>query len=126
VITKGGTNHLRDSGSYYFQNDALSAKNVFETAVPAFNKNQFGYSVGGPIVRNQLFFFTSYEGLRQSGARGSLFTVETPEFRRFVLQTRPNSIAARLLRDFTPGADPSSNFRDLGSPAAGQSATGPP
>jgi hypothetical protein len=125
VITKAGTNHLRGSGSYYFQNDTLSAKNVFETEVPAFSKKQFGYSIGGPIVRNQIFFFTSYEGLRQSGARGSLFSVETPEFRRFVQQTRPNSTAARLLRDFAPGADPTSNFRDLGSPAPGQSATGP-
>jgi hypothetical protein len=103
----------------------VSAKNVFETAVPTFNKNQFGYSLGGPIVRNRVFFFTSYEGLRQSGARGSLFTVETPAFRNFVLQTRPNSIAAGLLRDFAPGADPTSNFRDLGSPVPGQSTTGP-
>ena len=100
VITKGGTNQFHGSGSYYFQNENLSAKNVFETAVPAFDKNQFGYSIGGPIVRNQLFFFTSYEGLRQSGARGSLFTVETPQFRDFVVQTRPNSIAAKLLQEF--------------------------
>ena len=126
VITKGGTNQLHGSGSYYFQNDALSAKNVFETAVPDFYKHQFGYSVGGPIVRNRIFFFTSYEGLRQSGGRGSSFTVETPAFRDFVLQTRPDSIAARLFRDFAPGANPTSNFRDLGSPVPGQSAIGPP
>jgi hypothetical protein len=125
VITKGGTNQLRGSGSYYFQNDALSAKNVFETGVPAFRKDQFGYSIGGPIVRNHVFFFTSYEGLRQSGARGSLYSVETPAFRNVVLQTRPNSIAARLFRDFAPGADATSNFRDLGSPAPGPSNIGP-
>jgi hypothetical protein len=119
VITKAGTNQFRGSGSYYFQNDKLSAKNVFETSVPKFDKNQFGYSFGGPIVRNQLFFFTSYEGLRQEGARGSNFTVETPEFRNFVLQRSPNSIAARLLRDFAPAVDPTSGFRDLGSPAPG-------
>lgn len=64
VITKGGTNQFSGSGSYYFQNEDLSAKNVFETAVPEFNKKQFGYSIGGPLVRNRLFFFTSYEGLR--------------------------------------------------------------
>lgn len=125
VITKGGTNHLRGSGSYYFQNDTLSSKNVFETEVPAFRKDQFGYSIGGPIVRNQVFFFTSYEGVRQSGARGASYSVETPEFRNFVLQTRPNTIAARLLRDFAPGIDPTSDFRDLGSPVPGQSTTGP-
>jgi Carboxypeptidase regulatory-like domain/TonB dependent receptor-like, beta-barrel len=126
VITKGGTNQFHGSGSFYFQNEDLSARNTFETAVPEFTKKQFGYSIGGPVVRSRLFFFTSYEGLRQSGARGSLFTVETPEFRNLVLTTRPNSIAARLLRDYAPGADPTSSFRDLGSPAPGASATGPP
>ena len=125
VITKSGTNTFHGSGSYYFQNDDLSAKNVFETAVPTFDKNQFGYSFGGPIVRNQLFFFTSYEGLRQTGARGSNFTVETPEFRNFVMQRSPNSIAAQLLRDFAPAVDPTTGFRDLGSPAPGVNTIGP-
>ena len=126
VITKAGTNQFRGSGSYYFQNDSLSARNTFEAKVPEFSKHQFGYSFGGPIVRNQLFFFTSYEGLRQSGARGSTFTVETPEFRNFVLARNPNSIAALLLRDFAPAVDPTSAFRDLGSPAPGANVIGPP
>ena len=125
VITKSGTNQFHGSGSYYFQNDALSARNVFESSVPKFDKNQFGYSLGGPILRNELFFFTSYEGLRQEGARGSNFIVETPEFRNFVLQRSPNSIAARLLRDFAPAVDPTTAFRDLGSPAPGPNTIGP-
>ena len=116
VITKAGTNQFRGSGSYYFQNDQLSARNVFESSVPKFDKNQFGYSFGGPILRNQLFFFTSYEGLRQTGVRGSTFTVETPEFRNLVLQRSPNSIAAQLLRDFAPAVDPTSGFRDPREP----------
>ena len=110
---------------YYYQGDQLSAKNVFESSVPKFDKNQFGYSLGGPIVKNQLFFFTSYEGLRQTGARGSSFTVETPQFRNFILSTRPNSIAAQLLRNFAPAVDPTTDFRDLGSPAPGANTIGP-
>ena len=125
VITKAGTNQFRGSGSYYFQGDQLTAKNVFETSVPQFDKNQFGYSLGGPIVKNQLFFFTSYEGLRQSGARGQTYTVETPAFRNNILSTRPNSIAAQLLRDFAPAVDPTTDFRDLGSPAPGPNTIGP-
>jgi hypothetical protein len=125
VITKSGTNQFRGSGSYYFQNDQLSARNVFESAVPKFDKNQFGYSFGGPILKNELFFFTSYEGLRQTGARGSTYTVETPEFRNFVLQRSPNSIAAQLLRDFAPAVNPTTGFRDLGSPAPGANTIGP-
>jgi hypothetical protein len=125
VITKAGTNQFRGSGSYYFTGNQLSARNVFETSVPEFSKNQFGYSLGGPIARNRVFFFTSYEGLRQTGARGSTFTVETPAFRDFIQQTRPNSIAAQLLRAFAPAVDPTSNFRDLGSPAPGANVIGP-
>ncbi len=125
VITKAGTNQFRGSGSYYFTGNQLSARNVFETSVPEFEKNQFGYSFGGPVAKNRLFFFTSYEGLRQSGARGSTFTVETPQFRDFVVQTRPNSIAAQLLRTFAPAVSPTSNFRDLGSPAPGANTIGP-
>ena len=98
---------------------------MFESSVPKFDKNQFGYSLGGPIIKNELFFFTSYEGLRQSGVRGSTFTVETPAFRNFVQSTRPNTIAAQLLRNFAPAVDPTADFRDLGSPAPGANVIGP-
>ena len=64
--------------------------------------------------------------MRQSGSRASLVTVETPEFRDFVLRTRPNSIAAKLLKDIRPAVDPTSSFRDLGSPAPGVNLIGPP
>ena len=89
--------------------------------MPEFSKKQFGYSFGGPIVRNRLFFFTSYEGLRQAGGRGSSFTVETPEYTDFVARTYPNSIAANLFANYQPGAYPTSNFRDTGSPVPGGS-----
>jgi Carboxypeptidase regulatory-like domain/TonB dependent receptor len=125
VVTKGGTNQFRGSGSYYFQNNNLMATNVFETSVPEFTKHQFGYSLGGPIFKNELFFFTSYEGLRQTGARGQTYTVETPAFRDLVLRTRPNSVAAALLKQFPPAVDPTSDFRDLGSPAPGWNTIGP-
>lgn len=125
IYTKSGTNQLHGGASYYFQNNTLAARNTFEAIVPVFRRNEFGYFVGGPIVRNRTFFFTSYEGLRQSGGRAQLATVETPAFRDFVLRTRPNSIAAQVLRDFKPMLDPTSNFKDLGSPAPGPNSTGP-
>jgi Carboxypeptidase regulatory-like domain len=123
VISKGGTNTFHGSASFYYQDENFTTKNVFETAVPEFSKKQFGYSFGGPIMRNRLFFFTSYEGLRQAGGRGSSFTVETPEYRNFVARTYPNSIAAKLFTDYQPGAYPTSNFRDTGSPVPGGSST---
>src|SRR5690606_7269487 len=71
IISKSGSNELHGGLSYFFQNNTLSARNVFESGkVPVFRRNQFGYFVGGPIIKNRTFFFTSYEGLRSSGARG--------------------------------------------------------
>ena len=66
VITKSGSNEFHGSLFAFNRNRALSAKNFFATHLPkpAFNRNEFGGTLGGPIVRNKLFFFGSYEGLR--------------------------------------------------------------
>jgi outer membrane receptor protein involved in Fe transport len=125
VVTKSGTNEFHGGASYYFENNTLADRNEFEAAVPVFRRNEFDYYIGGPIVRNRAFFFTSYDGVRQSGSRASLVTVETPAFRDFVVRTRPNSIAAKLLGGFQPAVDPTLNFRDLGSPARGVNLIGP-
>ena len=76
-------------------------------------------------MKNRLFYFGSYQGLRLRQPQTRQATVETPQFRDFVLRTRPNSIAARLLRDFPPAADPTFNIRDIGSPAPGVQVAGP-
>ena len=125
VTTKAGTNIFHGTASFYHQNNALASRNVFEAKVPVVRKNQFGYSIGGPIIKNRTFFFHTYEGLRQSGARAQTYSVETPEFRDFVLSTRPNSIAAKLLREFAPAASPTKNFIDRGSPLPGVTRIGP-
>lgn len=129
VISRGGTNDFHGSAFWFLRNDNLDASNTFEArngSQPEFKQNQFGATLGGPIVRNRLFFFGSYQGLRQRQPVTRLATVETPEFRDFVLRTRPNSIAARLLRDFPPIANPTFNIRDIGSPAAGVQVAGAP
>lgn len=114
IISKAGGNEIHGGLSHYFQNNTLSARNVFESGkVPVFRRNQFGYFVGGPIIKNRTFFFTSYEGLRSSGARGGNITVETPEFRQWVQEARPGSIAAKLLRDFPATVVPTSSFVKL-------------
>ncbi len=125
VITKRGTNRFHGTLSEYFGNNTLSTRNVFEAQAPVWRKNQFNYTVGGPVIRNRTFFFTSYEGLRQSGGRGVVANVETEVLRDIVLRTRPNSIAAKLMGQFRPSAYPTYNIRDLGSPAAGVNVIGP-
>lgn len=119
IVTKSGTNEFHGSVWEYHSNNRLQARNFFDASVPVSRRNQFGYGIGGPIVRNRTFFYTTYEGARRSGSSSSNTTVETPELRNYVLQTRPNSIAAYILDKFRPVADPTINIRDVGSPLPG-------
>lgn len=128
VISRGGTNEVHGSAFWFLRNDNLDASNTFEARAgsqPEFKQNQYGAAVGGPIIKNRLFYFGSYQGLRLRQPQQRQVTVETPQFRDFVLRTRPNTIAARLLRDFPPLADPTFNIRDIGSPAPGVQVAGP-
>ena len=84
VTTKSGTNQLRGSLFEYHRNEALDAKNFFDSKVdpiPPFERNQFGGTVGGPIIRNRLFFFANYEGLREDKALTSRSSVPLAELR---------------------------------------------
>jgi hypothetical protein len=79
IITKSGTNQFHGSAFEYFRNSALDARNYFN---PVGNKqtlfinNQFGGSLGGPIVPDKTFFFGAYEGQRERV--GSNFNLSVP------------------------------------------------
>ena len=66
LITKSGTNNFHGTVYEYFRNDVLDARDYFSTTgpKPELRQNQFGGSVGGPIIRNKAFFFFDYEGFR--------------------------------------------------------------
>jgi len=78
ITTKSGTNDFHGSAFEYLRNQVLDARNFFQTGpTPSFKQNQFGGTVGGPIIKNRTFFFFSYEGMRQSAGFSSLNTVPT-------------------------------------------------
>jgi len=64
VVTKSGGNVFHGSVFEYLRNDKLDARNFFDRAKAPLRMNQFGGSVGGPIVKDKVFFFGSYEGYR--------------------------------------------------------------
>ena len=67
-ITRGGSSKLHGSAFEFARNSVFDAKNYFDVAtapIPAFSRNQFGGSIGGPIRRRN-FYFGNYEGVRQS------------------------------------------------------------
>jgi len=68
IVTKSGTNKLHGTAAEYFRNDGLDARNYFNPGPQpkaTFHNNQYGGSVGGPIVRDKTFFFGDYEGQRE-------------------------------------------------------------
>ncbi|HVJ08327.1 MAG TPA: TonB-dependent receptor [Acidisarcina sp.] len=67
AITRSGTNAFHGSAYDFLRNSALDARNYFDgPTIAPFRRNQFGGSIGGPVLRDKTFFFANYEGLRQS------------------------------------------------------------
>ncbi len=77
IVTKSGTNEFHGSAYEYFRNDHLNARNFFNSTGPkdAFHNNQYGFSAGGPIVKDKTFWYLAYEGQRESVAITSLNVV---------------------------------------------------
>ncbi|MBI1790185.1 MAG: carboxypeptidase regulatory-like domain-containing protein, partial [Acidobacteria bacterium] len=61
---KSGTNQLHGAMYEYFRNTVLDARGFFSPTRPQQNQNQFGFTIGGPIKRNKIFFFGAYDGYR--------------------------------------------------------------
>jgi hypothetical protein len=65
IITKSGTNEFHGNVWEFIRNEKLDARNFFAVDRPPLKRNQFGGTLGGPIIRNKTFFFGAYEGLRE-------------------------------------------------------------
>ena len=83
VITKSGTNELHGSAFLMHDNSRFGAKNFFfrDPKTPKSLVTVPGFTVGGPILKNKLFFFGGWEGLRERVNRSRLFTVPTADQR---------------------------------------------
>ncbi len=67
IVTRSGTNQFHGSIYEYFRNDIIDARNFFQTTgpKPELRQNQYGGSIGGPVIENKMFFYFDYEGFRQ-------------------------------------------------------------
>jgi hypothetical protein len=95
VATKSGTNDFHGSAFEFHRNSVLDARNFFARSClkrdssgnctsykPSFRRNQFGGVLGGPILRDKLFFFAGYEGQRRGQQEAGLATVPTALMRQ--------------------------------------------
>jgi Carboxypeptidase regulatory-like domain len=107
IVTKSGTNKFHGTAFEYFRNNALDARNYFNekgNLQAPFHNNQFGGSLGGPIVRDKTFFFVDYEGQREAVGTVSLASVPDPA----VLATATNPVIRALLQR-KPWPQPNAN-----------------
>ena len=81
VTIKSGTNQLHGTAYEFLRNDAFDATNFFSNLngapKPEYRQNQFGGTLGGPIIRNKLFLFGSFDGTRIRSGTSSISTVPT-------------------------------------------------
>jgi hypothetical protein len=65
ILTKSGTNQFHGTAYEFLRNDALDATTYFQSSVTPLKQNQYGFSVGGPVIRKKAFAFGSWEQLKQ-------------------------------------------------------------
>jgi hypothetical protein len=88
AVTKTGTNQIHGSAYEFHRNDSMDAPNYFDEEKPDFSRNQFGFSLGGPILRDKTFFFGNYEGFRQRLGLTERTTTLDENARRGILPNR--------------------------------------
>src|SRR5262249_33962230 len=82
LISKSGTNHFHGTASDYLRNNVLDARNFFAHTVSPEKQNDFEGVLGGPVIKDKVFFLVNYEGFRfRTAATGVVATVPTAAMR---------------------------------------------
>ncbi|MCB1023516.1 MAG: carboxypeptidase regulatory-like domain-containing protein, partial [Acidobacteria bacterium] len=94
LVTKGGTNQFHGAGFYFYRPTEFSANDFFNNRAgverPSLARDVFGGAIGGPIVKDKLFFFYSYEGQRESSAASIVNLVPLPSLGQGIFKFRAN------------------------------------
>ncbi len=122
VTLKSGTNGFHGNAFEFLRNSALDARNFFDYTTPQrlpnFVQNQFGGSVGGPIIKNHTFFFVDYQGFRQRQGQSFVATVPDANIRngdfsgtdREIFDPATYDAATNTRQPFPGGIIPDSRF----------------
>jgi len=119
IVTKSGSNAYRGSGSLFYTNNNLQARNDFEkqTAgfkIPDFGRKETSWGFGGPLQKDHTFFFTSGDVLRSDVAISRTGTIVTPQFINFMKQSRPNNVSTYVMSTFPASFGADRNFKTAG------------
>jgi len=125
MISKSGTNATHGSLFEFLRNDKLNANDFFANRagrqIPPDKVNQFGGTVGGPIIRNKLFYFFNYEGYRERSSSVETINSPTAAQRAGDFSTTTTS-AGQLITVYDPSTtrpDPANSGKFIRDPFAG-------
>jgi hypothetical protein len=111
VVSKSGTNEYHGSAFYAVRRDELDARSPFDgSTIPPFTLDQFGASFGGAVVKDKAFFYTNYEGLRQSLGHTLVNFVPNAAFRAQALAKSP--VLKPILDAYPMGQTPIDSVTD--------------
>jgi hypothetical protein len=113
VYTNSGSNNLHGTIDYYFRNNSLTARTQFQSKVPTFSRNEISGTLGGPALKNKLFWYGAIDVLRSSSASAYTITAETQDFDNWVQANLPNTVAAGILKAAPPQSFPTTNLQTV-------------
>jgi hypothetical protein len=117
IVSKAGSNQFHGSAFEFIRNNALDTHNYFSTVVPPFQRNEFGATIGGPILKGKTFFFGEYAGFRQLLGEPTVISVPTAAERTGLVtigsnqyQVPLNSVASSILGKYPLPNQPSGSY----------------
>jgi hypothetical protein len=113
VFTKAGTDKFHGDLSEFYTGSALTARTEFQKEAPRFIRNDFGGTVGGPIIKDKTFFFGELFWSKSDQGVTLTQTMETPEFVNYVTTNYPDSMAAAFFKNAPSGGTPTSGFETV-------------
>ena len=110
AVTKSGTNNLHGNLYEFFRNTALNANNYFLNAAdvprPPYRRNQFGGTLGGPVIKDRMWFFVSYQGSRETNGTSLLNSIGTVLVPGNLSNDRSTAAIDTLAASFANAASP--------------------
>jgi hypothetical protein len=120
MTTKAGSNEIHGSLFEAYQSSALTARRLYDnyqnpawggSYLPPLTRNEFGGSLGGPIIKNRTFFFLTYDQVVSQFSQTGETQFEDPAFTAFVQANYPNGLAAQVMKAYpVTSANPKLNF----------------
>jgi hypothetical protein len=113
IYTLSGSNDFHGTFNYYFTNNILTARTEFQSSLPPAQRNEFGGTLGGPIVKKKVFFFAAADGLRSSTVSSGSSIFETPDFLAYAKSAFPNGVGTAAMTMAPPIVAPTANLETV-------------